>query len=200
MPEGATDATSTTTPEPTLEGADTTTSNTTNAEQDAPLGAAGEKALAEWKERARSAEKAAKAAQSELTKVQKASMTETEKAVAEAEERGRNAALAEVGASRVDDAVRLALADRGLDVDALLEGLNRAQFLDDAFQPDREAIAAWADRIAPPKEEEPEAPVGPLGAGIDLGQGSGGAASIPIGDDKALENMLRDVVGLPKRT
>lgn len=185
MPEGApVDATPTPT-DPTTPAE----SNPAEQTHDAPLGAAGEKALAEWKDRARQAEREAKATRSELTKLQQSSMSDTEKAVAEAEERGRNAAMAEVGKARVDDAVRLALAGRSLDVDALLEGLDRSQFLDDAFQPDRDAIEKWANRIAPaPTETEPGAPLTPF----DLGQGT--RESTPIGDDKAFERMLTDLV------
>ena len=163
---------------------------------DATLGAAGEKALAEFKDRARAAEKDLKATKAELAKIQQSSMSDTEKAVAEAEARGRTSALQETGASRVADAVRVAAAGRTVDIDALLEGLDTTRFLDDEFMPDRAAIVAWIDRVSP-APAEPTVDLGPLGLGIDLGQGSQ-QQNTPIGDNKGLENMLRDVVGLPK--
>ena len=164
------------------------------ATPDATLGAAGEKALAEFKDRARAAEKDLKSTKAELAKIQQSSMSDTEKAVAEAEARGRTSALQETGASRVEDVVRAAAAGRTVDIDALLEGLDTTRFLDDAFQPDRDAIVKWIDRVAPAAVETPDP--GPLGLGIDFGQGS--QQTTPIGDNKEIENMLRGVVGLPK--
>lgn len=196
MPEGAA--------APAMDAADTTTtpepetSSPTPEATDAPLGAAGEKALAEFKERARTAERELKKTQQELSKFQQASMSEQEKAVAEAEARGRELAMQENGILLVEAAVRVACADRTVDVDALLEGIDPARFLDAAYKPDNDAIQKWVDRVAPKPAEEPT-PQGPLGAGIDFGQGQGAANTPGIGDDLALENMLRDAVGLPKR-
>jgi hypothetical protein len=144
------------------------------------------KALAK-KHEDRSKGNAAKAR--ELEELQKAQMTDTERAVAEALDKGRNEALMQVGAKLVDAEFRVAAAGRNLDVDALLEGLDRTKFLTDDGEPDSDAVAAWVDRIAPAATtEESGAPL----SSFDLGQGT--RESTPIGDDKAFERMLTDLV------
>lgn len=75
------------TPEPT--------STPTEDTEDAPLGPAGEKALNEWKARAKAAEADAKKAreyETELTKLREAQMSEQEKAVEAARNEGRTEA------------------------------------------------------------------------------------------------------------
>lgn len=105
----------------------------------------------------------------ELEALRAQSMTESEKAVDEARKAGRAEARAELGARLVDAEVRAAAAGRPVDVDALLEGLDRRRFMTDEDEPDTKAIGAWLDRIAP------TAPARHL----DLGQGArnGGAGS-----------------------
>jgi len=193
-PAPATDATDAT-PAPATDATDATpapaTTPQTTAEPDAKLGEAGEKALAEFKTRARAAEKEAKAAKAELEKLRIASMDDQEKAVALARSEGEQTAIQKVGGRLVDAEVRIAAAGRPVDVDALLEGLDRARFLTEDGEPDTEAISTWVDRIAPAQPESLE-PAGPLGAGLDLGQGS--RQSTPIGDDAAFVRMLDDLV------
>lgn len=128
--------------------------------------------LARWKAQSRENERRAKAnaaAAKELEQLKAASMTELEKAVNEAKSATRAEVLREVGATRVDDIVRLAAAGRPADVDALLEGLDRNRFLDDDGQPDSKAIKAWIDRVAPPAKDEPatatRVPTGARGSG-----------------------------------
>lgn len=147
-----------------------------------------------WKAQARKHEDRAKAnaaAAKELERVRQESMTEQDRAVAEARAEARSEALREVGADRVDDAVRVALAGRTVDVDALLDGLDRGKFLDDDGQPLRDAIATWADRIAPvPAETEKPPPAFP-----DLGQGA--RNTTPLGSDPLLA-ALTSIVGPPR--
>lgn len=148
-----------------------------------------------WKEQSQKQEQRAKAnakAAKELEEFRTSSMSDQEKAVAEAEARGRTTALQEAGARLVDAEVRVAAAGRSADVDALLEGLDRTKFLTDDGEPDSDAIKAWVDRIAPAKTETAEQGQGPLTA-IDLGQGS--RESTPIGDDAAFIRMLSDMAG-----
>jgi hypothetical protein len=131
-----------------------------------------------WKALARKHEDKAKAnatAAKELDSLKQQTMTELEKAVATARTEARAEALREVGATRVDDALRVALAGRPVDVDALLDGLDRTRFLDTEGQPDRDAIASWVDRIAPAQD--------PTTSVVDLGQGNRGGAA---GSDMAL--------------
>lgn len=179
MAEATADTATDTTPEPT--DTDTETSDTDlQAEVD------------KWKALAKKHEDRAKgnaAKARELEELQKAQMTDTERAVAEARDAGRSEALMQVGARLVDAEFRVAAAGRPIDVDALLEGLDRTKFLTDDGEPDTDAVAAWVDRIAPAvTEPDPGAPL----SSLDLGQGT--RQSTPIGDDKAFERMLTDLV------
>jgi len=117
------------------------------------LGDEGKKALDAERRARREAEKAHKAATAELEKLRQATATDQEKAILAAKAEGRTEALREAGIGRVDDAVRAAAGGRNVDVDALLEGLDRTRFLDDDGSPDRDAIQAWIDRIAPAQEQ-----------------------------------------------
>ena len=149
--------------------------------------------LDKWKAQARKHEDQAKAnaaAQKELEKLREQSMTDQERAVEEARKAARSEVLLEVGASRVDDAVRVAAAGRPVDVDALLEGLDRKRFLDEEGQPDRDAIAAWVDRIAP----QPE-PGSATTAALDLGQGARRPAALALNGDPLL-NDLKSKLGI----
>jgi hypothetical protein len=157
--------------------ADTPTDTPTEQAPDTGTDLAAE--VAKWKALARKHEEKSKAlapAAKELETLKQQTMTELEKAVATAKTEARAEVLREVGASRVDDALRVALAGRPVDVDALLDGLDRSRFLDSEGQPDRDAIASWVDRIAP--AQDPTAP-----AVVDLGQGNRGGAA---GSDMAL--------------
>jgi hypothetical protein len=140
-----------------------------------------------WKAQARENEKRAKANARELEQLRQASMSDQEKAVALARLEARRDALREVGASRVDDAIRIAAAGRkNVAIDVLLEGLDRGRFLDDEGQPDVTAVQEWVDRLAP----EPE----PATGFPDLGQGARGNASTSLGDP--LLNALKSKLGV----
>lgn len=140
-------------------------------------------ALAErdkWKAQSKKHEdrsKANKSAADELAELKRANMTEVEAATAKAREDGKLDALREVAPYLVRAEVRAQSGGRPLDVDALVEGMDAAKFLDEDGAPDGEAIAAWLNRVAPPVEEEP----GP--SFPDLGQGPRGFSA---SDDKSL--------------
>lgn len=124
-----------------------------------------------WKTMARKQEERAKhnsQAAKELEEFRRQSMTDQERAVAEAVDHARKSVMTEMAGRLVDAEVRAAAAGRNLDVDALLEGLDRGRFVTDAGEPDRDAVTAWVDRIAPAPQEQPQsiAPAWP-----DLGQG-----------------------------
>lgn len=143
-----------------------------------------------WKALSRKHEEKAKAnaaAAKELEQVRMSSMSDQEKAVETARAEARAEALREVGSVRVDDAVRIAAAGREVDVDALLEGLDRSRFLTDDGQPDTDAVTAWVDRIAPVKEATPSFP--------DLGQGARGTPAVALNDD-ALTAALKSKLGV----
>ena len=143
---------------------DTTTSTTDSTTSTDTLTDTAED-LAKWKALSRQHEKASKAAQAELDKLRKASMSDTEKAIEEARKAARSEVLAELGSELVDSAVRVAANGR-LDVDTMLEGLDRSKFLDEDGKPDTKKIGAWIDKLAP--KGEAKRPV------TDAGQGARG--------------------------
>lgn len=114
-----------------------------------------------WREQSRKHEADYKKSVSALKRLETASMTEQERVVAEAEAKGRASAMSTVAERLVDAEVRAAAAGRDLDTTALLEGLDRSRFLGDDGEPDREAIEAFLDRLAPKQAKR-----------LDLGQGA----------------------------
>ena len=156
--------------------AEATPAATDTATPDADLNAEVEK----WKTQARKHEERAKAnakAAQELEQLRQQTMSDTEKAIAQAKVEARAEVLRELGSERVADAVRVATAGRNLDVDALLEGLDASRFLNEDGTPDRDAIAAWIDRIAPAQVEQDEPAPAATSSYVDLGQGPRGAAA-----------------------
>lgn len=117
--------------------------------------------------------KANAAAAKQLETLRRESMTEQEKAVAEAVEKARSETMREFGGRLVEAEVRAAVAARPVDAEALLEGLDRSRFLTDDGEPDRDAIAKWVDRIAPAPSDEDSQPTQGF---PDLGQGARRAA------------------------
>lgn len=109
------------------------------------------------------------------------SMTESEKTVTQAVESARTETrrdvLREVGGQLVDAQVRVAAAGRPIDVDALLEGVDRMRYIDDTGAVDVKGISAWVDRIAP-------AATAPVTPRLDFGQGQRGQP--PVADDAAV--------------
>lgn len=98
---------------------------------DTPLGPAGEKALQEWKDRARAAEKDAKRAadlETELAKLKAASMSDTEKAVAAAKAEGRTEALSTVNGRLVRAEVKASAAGKLADPEDAVSMLDLDQF------------------------------------------------------------------------
>lgn len=127
-----------------------------------------------WKVLARKHEDRARqnaGALKELEKLRQSTMTDQEKAVAQAKVEARIEALREVGGRLVDANVRAAAAGRNVDVDALLEGLDRTRFVGEDGEPDTKAITAWVERVAPSgQQQQPQQQ-------WDLGQGARGAGS-----------------------
>src|SRR5690606_18781397 len=143
------------------------------------------KALEAERKVRRDAEKAMREQAKEREKLREQSMTDQEKAVEEARRAARTEALSEVGADRVDDAVRVAAAGRPVDVDALLDGLDRKRFLTEDHRPDVAAIQTWVDRITPKQEQSDDA-TKPNGFEVfDLGQG----LTTPAGSDPLLTHL-----------
>lgn len=151
MPE-APEPTEPTTPAPPAASAPTDPPAT-----DEPLGDAGKKALDAERARAADAEKRAKAAERELEKHRQESMTESEKAVAEAEKRGETKATERM-AQRLVRADFVAAASRRnaqFDAAAVLDDLNLARLVGEDGEPDAKAIAAAVDRLVPAGAQSP---------------------------------------------
>lgn len=143
-----------------------------------------------WQALARKNEERAKAnakAAAELEQVRLQSMTETEKAVAQARNEGRLEALTEVGGRLAAAEIRVAAAGRLSDeqLDALLEVTNLAVFISETGDVDRTKVQRFVDGIAPmPAETETRHGF------ADLGQGArGGKANAPLNSDP----LLRDI-------
>jgi hypothetical protein len=145
-----------------------------------------EKAVAasrKWEERA----KANNDARKELDELKKKGMTDIERATAEAHAAGVAEAMKTVGARLVDAEVRAAAAGRQVDLDALLEGLDRSKFITDDGEVDSKAIAKWVERVAPL-----QAGAAPL----DLGQGARpGTDTAPDMNDR----LRNDLFGRSRR-
>ena len=117
----------------------------------------------DWKAEARKWEQRAKdnkAAAAELEKARKASMTETERAVAEAEERGRLSAVTAYGErlARTEWAAEAAKRNPGFNAADALEDLNVHKFLGEDGEPDLKAIAASVARLVPEASTGPALP------------------------------------------
>lgn len=123
-------------PEPTAEEPKSATGD--------DLGDAGKQALDRMKAERNEAQKAAKKAQNDLEQLRKAQMGEAEKAVAEAEERGRAAALAAFGNRLVDAEFRAIATGRTLTPEALLT-FDRAAFIADDGEVKRDDLTKWVE-------------------------------------------------------
>lgn len=123
-----------------------------------------------WKTQSRKQEERAKAnaaAAQELEQLRASQMSEAEKVAAEAEQRGRSAALAEVGQRLVR--AEFAARSAGRIGSEVLDDLNLAKFLTEDGEPDADAIDKAIARLAPAPTEEPTRKPGPR---PDLSQGS----------------------------
>lgn len=182
--------TSTTTPAPET-GADTTTTVTTTDAPEGDLPEAIKAILAKERKAAADAVKAQKAAERALTQQQQATMTEQERAVAVAKAEGRTEALRELGVTRAADAVRLLAAGRPIDIEALIEGVDLSRYVGEDGEPDRKALEAWLDRVAPKATEQTTTPTFP-----DLGQGSRTNSTLALNGDPLL-NAVKNKLGIP---
>lgn len=136
------------------------------------LGDAGKRALDDERKARRDAEKQLKAAQAQLADLQKAQMSDQEKAIAEAVAAAEARVRAETGSQLVGAKFEAALADRQVDVKALLDGLDLTKFLDADGLPDSDRIVAWVDKVAPKPERKPPTAQG-MGQGSRHGDSTG---------------------------
>lgn len=128
-----------------------------------------------WEDRAKANKKAA----DELEKARKAAMTESERAVAEAEERGRMAVRSEYGARLAQTEFRAAAAMRnaGFDVAKALAYVDLSKFVGEDGEPDSKAIAAAVADLVPEAVNGTPAPPSfdggprqPAPVGLDMSQ------------------------------
>jgi hypothetical protein len=110
----------------------------------------------------------------ELETLRQSTMSDTEKAVAQAKVEARTETLREVGTKLAAAEVRVAAAGRNVDVDALLEGLDASKFIDVNGDPDTKAITAWVDRVAPAVDDKAAGAKRDLGLGVRGGQQASG--------------------------
>lgn len=119
---------------------------------DVELGEAGKAALDAERRAHREAERARKALQTELDELKKKTMTDSERAVAEAKAEGRKEALAEANSKLLRAEIRTAAADKLADpgdAAVLLGDIDR--FLDKDGEPDSKAIASAIDALVKAK-------------------------------------------------
>ncbi len=122
-------------------------------EQTDGLGEAGKRAIDRMKAERDDARKQARAHERELERVRAATLSESERAVAEARQQGRQEAAVEAGKRLARAEIRAAAAGKGLDVADLLEDLDLSRFVGEDGEPDDKAISKaitrWA-AISPP--------------------------------------------------
>lgn len=126
----------------------------------------------------------------ELETLRQQSMTEQEKAVAQAAAEARSAAMVEFAAQLVDARFEAAAAGK-LDHEQLAEllsNLDRGKFLAEDGTVDAERITAFVDRLAPkPADTEPAETPFP-----DLGQGTRNS-QMTLGSDPLLASLKKAV-------
>lgn len=145
-----------------------------------------------WKDLARKHEERAKAnasASKELETLRQQSMSDQEKAVAQAKAEGMAEGLAAGAAKVVAAEIRAAAAGRmtGEQLQALLEGINLVAFIGTDGEVDEAKVARFVDGIAPaPDEEQRETRQG----FPDLGQGArGGMSNAALNGDPLLQDL-----------
>jgi len=147
---------------------DTTMPENSDGEQDAApeapqqpresdgLGDAGKQAIDRMKAERNRAQSELKAMQREIEKLRQAQMTEQERAVAEAEKRGRQSALGEVGTRLARVRFDALAARRNPDYDTSgLDFIDLKRFVADDGELDEKALAAAVERLVPAAQTGP---------------------------------------------
>lgn len=101
-----------------------------------------------WKTLSRKHESRAKANADKAKKYDESDLTDAEKLAAEAEERGRTAALAETGRRLAAAEVRAALAGIVPDPKSIVEDLDLSRYVADDGEVDEDAVTALRDKYA----------------------------------------------------
>lgn len=140
-------------------------SQTDSTTPPAPADKDWEAEAAKWKALSRKHENANAQAIKELEQLRSAQMTETEKAIADAEKRGRDSALAEMRVEIARSKLATQAAGKVADVDALLELVDASKFVNDQGVDD-DAIAAVIERFT---KVAPAQPAPPKFGSVELG-------------------------------
>lgn len=124
---------------------------------EAVLGDAGKQALDRMKAERNAANSELKAARRELEKVRQAAMSDSERVVAEAEARGRSAAIAEVGQDLARAQFDAIAGRRNPDADSskILEFVDLSKFVGEDGKPDVKALTAAVERLVPAPQTGP---------------------------------------------
>lgn len=160
MPETDTTATFT---EPANDGGTTDTDQPAadktdqSATDGGDLGDPGKQALDRMKTERNEARRNAKALEKELEDLRTQSMSDADKAVAEAEKRGRESATTELGKRLVRAEFDAVAGRRNPDIDTggVLEFVDLARFVGDDGEPDAKAIKAAVERLVPAPQTGP---------------------------------------------
>lgn len=160
---------------------------TTETQPPAAEGQPAEVDQTDWKAEARKWETRAKdnhKARLQLEETQKAAMTEAERAVAEAEARGRTSAKDEYGQRLAKSEFAAAAARRnpGFKIADVLDDLNLGRFLGEDGEPDTKAIEKAVERFVPAASQSPPP--------MDLGN-TGRTA----GNGQDMNSMIRKAAG-----
>lgn len=149
-----------------------------------------------WKALARQNELENSKTAKELDSLRKKSMTDQERAVAEANDSGYKRAVMEFGGKLVDAEIRAVATGRLDDAQLgfLFQGLNRSVFLNEDGSVDVKSVNTFVDGLAP-KPAPPEDP--PKSQFPDLGQGVRGLAPTALNGDPLLA-ALKAKVGAPR--
>jgi hypothetical protein len=147
--------------------------------------------VTKWKAAARKHEDRAKAnakAASEIEQLRQQSMTEQDRAVAQAQAETRATVLRELGTKVATAEIRAAATGRlnGDQLSVLIDGLNLAAFVDDDGEVDTDKVRSFIDGIAPAVDESPY---------LDLGQGARGGQP-PALNSSQLERDLQTALGI----
>lgn len=190
MADAATNDAGTATDKAAADG-DTTTDATSAATDDAGSQPDGE--AEKWKAMARKHEREAKKAQAELEKAQQSSMSDQERAVAEARSAARAEAFAEAQRDRLRDKVELAAAGKladPSDAPVLIGDLDRFIV---SGEIDTRSIASAIDDLVKAKPYLGRSP----GAGSGEGGPRGGSSSTALNGDPLVRDLERKL-GAPR--
>lgn len=128
-----------------------------NDDADDSLGDAGKQALNRMKNERSQARRELTQARARIAELERAGQSESERALADAETRGRQAALQEVGTrlARSQFDVLAARRNADFDTESVVEWIDMGKFMDETGEIDNGALQAAVDRLVP------EVPKGP---------------------------------------